>query len=349
MDIHQAIAHIVDGQDLDADQMTSVMRTIMTGGATDAQIAALLVALRMKGETTTEITAAATVMQELATAVDLSGLDHAIDIVGTGGDASGSFNISTTSMFVAAAAGCQVAKHGNRAVSSRSGSADVLEAAGIRLDLTPAQVYDCVRQCGVGFMFAPAHHQAMKHAITPRRDIKIRTLFNILGPLTNPARVKRQILGVFSPILLKPLAEVLQRLGVTRALVINARDGLDEISINSRTEIIECDHQKTHHYDIGPEDFGLQRASLDLIRVETAADSFAMMQSVLKNRPGPWRDIVQMNAGAAIYIAGRSKTLHEGIAVADQCIADGSAWQRFEKLRTITQTFASSSSNEEKH
>ena len=218
MDIKKAIARVIEGHDLAADDMTSVMQAIMTGGATSAQIAGFLVALRLKGESVSEIAAAAGVMRELAAGVDISGLAHAVDIVGTGGDASGTFNVSTTSMFVAAAAGCHVAKHGNRSVSSNSGSADVLEVAGVRLDLTPEQVARCVREVGVGFMFAPAHHGAMKHAIGPRRELAMRSIFNIMGPLTNPAGAQCQLVGVYSPQLTELAADVLGKVGAQRAL-----------------------------------------------------------------------------------------------------------------------------------
>ncbi len=243
--------------------MTAVMRSIMTGGATPAQIGGFLVGLRMKGETVNEIAAAAGVMRELAQGVDISGLAHTVDIVGTGGDASGTFNVSTASMFVAAAAGCHVAKHGNRSVSSKSGSADALETAGLRLDLSPQQVAQCVREVGVGFMFAPGHHSAMKHAIGPRKEMAVRTMFNVLGPLTNPAGVPNQLLGVFSDDLLEPLAEVLRKLGSRHVMVVHSRDGLDEISIGDKTEVAELKDGQVHRFSIQPEDFGMQRSSLD--------------------------------------------------------------------------------------
>jgi len=337
MEIKQAIARVIDGHDLDAADMSAVMQAIMTGAATPAQIAGFLVALRLKGETVTEIAAAAGVMRALAAGVDISGLAHAVDIVGTGGDASGTFNVSTTSMFVAAAAGCHVAKHGNRSVSSKSGSADVLEAAGIRLDLTPEQVARCVREVGVGFMFAPTHHGAMKHAIGPRRELGVRTIFNVLGPLTNPARVPNQLLGVFSAELLEPLAEVLQRLGSRHVLVVHARDGLDEISITERTDVAELKDGVIERYSIAPEDFGLARASLDANRVDGPAQSLALLHGVLDDQPGPARDIVLLNAGAAIYAAGVADSLAAGIQRADQAIAGGQARQRFEALLALTQ------------
>lgn len=340
MEIKQAIAQVIGHGDLSEEQMTSVMRLIMTGGATPAQIGGFLVGLRMKGETVTEITAAARVMRELASGVDLGDLPHRVDIVGTGGDTSGTFNISTASIFVAAAAGCHVAKHGNRSVSSKSGSADVLEAAGVRLDLKPDQVAECVRRVGVGFMFAPAHHAAMKHAIGPRREMGVRTLFNVLGPLTNPAGVPAQLLGVFDVELLTPLAEVLQRLGSRHVLVVHSRDGLDEISLSDRTEVAELKDSLIRRYSIQPEDFGLRRAPLDAIRVPGPVESLALIRGVLEDQPGPARDIVTLNAGAAIYAAGRASSLAEGVTLADQVIADGSARKRLDQLIILTQSFA---------
>ncbi|MFP4061454.1 MAG: anthranilate phosphoribosyltransferase [Halochromatium sp.] len=338
MTMKQAIAQVVDGHDLDEETMTAAMDAIMTGQATPAQVAGFLVALRLKGETVTEIAAAARVMRGLATGVDLAGLAPTVDIVGTGGDASGTFNISTTSIFVAAAAGCHVAKHGNRSVSSKSGAADVLEAAGLRLDLSPEQVARCVREVGVGFMFAPAHHGAMKHAVGPRRELGIRTLFNVLGPLTNPAGVRHQVLGVFSETLLMPLAEVLQRLGSTHVLVVHARDGLDEISVAERTEIAELKDGAISRYSLAPEDVGLSRSSLDTIRVEDPAQSLALLLDVLDNRPGAARDIVVLNAGAAIYAADVADSLADGVRLAAAAIASGAARQRFDALIALAKT-----------
>jgi len=302
MDIKHAIARLVDGEDLDSATMTGAMDAMMSGVATPAQVAGFLVALRLKGETVTEITAAAQVMRSLASGVSLGTFPNAIDIVGTGGDASGTFNISTTSIFVAAAAGCHVAKHGNRSVSSKSGAADVLEAAGLRLDLSPEQVARCVAEVGVGFMFAPAHHGAMKHAIGPRRELGIRSIFNVLGPLTNPAGVRHQVLGVFSDDLLLPLAEVLQRLGSKHVLVAHARDGLDEISIAERTDIAELKDGVISRFSIAPEEFGLNRTPLDSIRVEDPAQSLTLLLGVLDNQPGPARDIVVLNAGRSTQL-----------------------------------------------
>lgn len=339
MDIKQAIGRVLERRDLDADEMTAVMRQIMTGGATPAQIGGFLVGLRMKGESVAEIAAAAGVMRELASGVDVSDFEHTVDIVGTGGDASATFNISTASMFVAAAAGCHVAKHGNRSVSSKSGSADALETAGLRLDLTPEQVARCVRDVGVGFMFAPGHHIAMKHAIGPRKEMAVRTMFNVLGPLTNPAGVPNQLLGVFSDDLLEPMAEVLRRLGSRHVMVVHSRDGLDEISIGDKTEVAELRDGQVRRFAIQPEDFGVTRSAIDTIRVEGPEDSVKAIIGVLDNGPGPARDIVMLNAGAAIYVAGLAASLKDGIAKADEAIASGEARNRLDRLVVLTQSF----------
>ncbi|MEJ2455814.1 MAG: anthranilate phosphoribosyltransferase [Candidatus Thiodiazotropha sp.] len=339
MDMQQAINKVLARQDLTGEEMTSVMQTIMTGGATPAQVGGFLVGLRMKGETVSEIAAAASVMRELASGVAIGDLANTVDIVGTGGDASGTFNVSTASMFVAAAAGCHVAKHGNRSVSSKSGSADALEAAGIRLDLTPQQVEQCVREVGVGFMFAPGHHSAMKHAIGPRREMGVRTIFNVLGPLTNPAGVPNLVLGVFSSELLEPMAEVLQRLGSRHVMVVHSRDGLDEISIGDTTDVAELKDGQIRRYSIRPEDFGLERVALETLLVEDSAQSLEIIRGVLEDRPGPARDIVVLNAGAGIYCAGLADTLKAGIEKADRAIASGEARNRLDRLVVLTQSF----------
>lgn len=343
MEIQHAIARLIAREDLSPAAMTAVMHSIMTGAATPAQIAAFLVALRMKGETPTEIAAAAGVMRALATTVDLSSFEYAVDIVGTGGDGAGTFNISTASMFVAAAAGCQVAKHGNRSVSSRSGSADVLEAAGVHLELTPAQVSQCVRELGVGFMFAPAYHSAMKHASAPRREIGVRTLFNILGPLTNPARVRRQVLGVFTDTLLLPLAEALRQLGSVHALVVHGREGLDEIGLGARTAVAELRAGQITCYDIGPEDFGLTPAPRAALQVDSPAASLTVLRNVLGGASGPARDVVALNAGAAIYVAGRAATLAAGVECALNVLNSGAALRRFDALIALTQRLSAAS------
>lgn len=339
MEIQQAIARVLERHDLNGEEMASVMRTIMTGGATPAQIGGFLVGLRMKGEAVSEIAAAATVMRELASGVDIGGLDHAVDIVGTGGDASGTFNVSTASMFVAAAAGCHVAKHGNRSVSSKSGSADALETAGLRLDISPEQVAQCVREAGVGFMFAPGHHSAMKHAIGPRREMGVRTIFNVLGPLTNPAGVPNMVMGVFSDELLETMAEVLRKLGARHVLVVYSADGLDEISVGDKTEVAELKDGSVRRFAIQPEDFGMQRKSLDAIQAEGPEQSVKIIHDVLDDVPGAARDIVVLNAGAAIYVAGLAATLKEGVQAADKAIASGEARKRLDRLVVLTQSF----------
>lgn len=339
MDIKQAINKVINHQDLSSDEMTDVMQAIMTGGATPAQIGGFLVGLRMKGETVSEIAAAASVMRELASGVKISGLPHTVDIVGTGGDASGTFNVSTASMFVAAAAGCHVAKHGNRSVSSKSGSADALEAAGVRLDLSPEQVERCVREIGVGFMFAPAHHSAMKHAIGPRKEMAVRTIFNVLGPLTNPAGVPNQLLGVFSEELLEPIAEVLQRLGSRHVMVVHSRDGLDEISIGEKTEVAELKDGRLRRFSIRPEDFGVRRTPISEITADGAGQSLEIIRSVLEDHAGPARDIVMLNAGAAIYTAGLADSLKAGVKKADAAISSGEARNRLDRLVIMTQSF----------
>lgn len=340
MEMQQAISQVLARQNLSAKQMTSIMQTIMTGGATAAQIGGFLIGLRMKGETVAEITSAAGVMRELATKVAAKG-DHLVDTCGTGGDSSGSFNISTASAFVTAAAGAQVAKHGNRSISSKSGSADVLEAAGVRLDLTPEQVAQCVEKVGVGFMFAPAHHSAMKHAIGPRKEMGARTIFNVLGPLTNPAGAPNQLLGVFSEELLEPLANVLQKLGSRHVLVVHARDGLDEISIGEATEVAELKDGQIRRYSITPEQFGMTRTAIEAIKAEDAEDSLAIIRALLEDQAGPARDIVCLNAGAAIYVAGLADTLADGIKRADEVITSGEARNRLDQLVILSQSFDS--------
>jgi len=331
MDITTAIANVVEQRDLTAADMEAVMRAIMTGQATPAQIGGFLVGLRMKGETVDEIAAAARVMRQLATRVEVDG-PHLVDTCGTGGDGASTFNISTASAIVAAAAGARVAKHGNRSVSSSSGSADVLEAAGVKLDLSPAQVAACIDRVGVGFLFAPQHHSAMKHAIGPRKEMRVRTLFNLLGPLTNPAGAPNQVLGVFSPDWVEPLAEVLKQLGSEHVLVVHAEDGLDEISIAAATRVAELSNGEISVYTISPEDFGLQRAELAAIAVDDAAQSLAMINSVFEDQPGPARDIVRLNAGAAIYAAGLTSSLADGVALAGEVIASGKAAETFQAL-----------------
>jgi anthranilate phosphoribosyltransferase len=335
MDMQTAIRAVTERHDLDSEAMRSVMRLIMTGQATPAQVGGFLVGLRMKGETIDEIAAAASVMRELATHVEVNG-PHLVDTCGTGGDGASTFNISTTSALVTAAAGCRVAKHGNRSVSSRSGSADVLEAAGVRLDLTPSQVVACIERVGVGFLFAPRHHGAMKHAIGPRREMGIRTVFNLLGPLTNPAGAPNQVLGVFSDEWLEPLAHVLKQLGSEHVLVVHAEDGLDEISIAAPTRVAELNDGVISIYTIAPEDFDLPRAGLAVLAVEDAGQSLAMIRRVLENESGPARDIVMLNAGAAIYAAGVVATLADGVARAREVLRNGRARETLEALIRVS-------------
>ncbi|MGI9229137.1 MAG: anthranilate phosphoribosyltransferase [Gammaproteobacteria bacterium] len=337
MNIQQAIAQVVEREDLNEAQMQTVMRDIMSGSATEAQIAGFLIALRMKGETVAEIAAAATVMRDFAEQVDIEH-EHLVDIVGTGGDGSHTFNISTTAAFVIAAAGGQVAKHNNRSVSSRSGSADVLELAGVKMGLQPNNVAHCIRETGVGFMFAPAHHPAMRHAITPRRELATRSIFNLLGPLTNPARVRRQLVGVYDRQLTRPIAEVLQRLGSVHALVVCSDDGMDEISISANTQVAELRDDSIDEYQIKPAQFGLQAADKGALVVESAEQSYAVMQSVLNNEPGPCRDAVVLNAGAAIYVAGIATDIKAGVALAEAALADGGAGDRLQRLVELSNT-----------
>ncbi|MBT3334758.1 MAG: anthranilate phosphoribosyltransferase [Methylococcales bacterium] len=335
MDMPKALNLLLDGQDLNPDQMHAVMHLIMTGKATPAQIAGFLIALRLKGETVSEIAAAANVMRELATPVTITG-QHVIDTCGTGGDGANTFNISTTVAFVVAAAGGQVAKHGNRSVSSRSGSADVLEAAGVNLDLSAEQVSQCVNTIGVGFLFAPKHHSAMKHTIGPRKEMAVRTIFNLLGPLSNPAGAKNQLIGVFSEQWVEPLAQVLHKLGSEHVLIVNAEDGLDEISINSATTVAELQNGSVRTYSITPEQFGFQRAPLSTLAVDSIQSSLDTLKKVLRGEPGPAKDIVCLNAGAAIYAANLTDTLDSGIQKAQHIIDNGVAFEKLEQLCLIS-------------
>ena len=340
MDMPSAIRAVTEGKDLTAEQMRAVMRAIMTGQATPAQIGGFLIGLRMKGETVEEIAAAAEVMRELATRVGVSG-PHLVDTCGTGGDGAATFNISTASAFVVAAAGGKVAKHGNRSVSSKSGSADLLEAAGVSLDLTAEQVAQCVNDIGVGFMFAPKHHGAMKHAIGPRKEMGVRTIFNVLGPLTNPAGAPNQVLGVFSDDWLEPLAQVLAKLGSEHVLVVYAEDGLDEISIGAATHVAELNNSKVSTYTIKPEDFGVRRGVIADIVVGSVKESLRMVESALSNEPGPARDIVALNAGAAIYAADLAPTLKAGVEKAQTTIASGAAREKLNALVALSKKLSS--------
>jgi len=335
MDMPKALTILLQGQDLKSEQMHTIMHLIMSGKATPSQIAGFLIALRLKGETVDEITAAAEVMRELANPVTITG-QHVIDTCGTGGDGANTFNISTTVAFVVAAAGGQVAKHGNRSVSSRSGSADVLEAAGVNLDLSAEQVSQCVNTVGIGFLFAPKHHSAMKHTIGPRKEMAVRTIFNLLGPLSNPAGAKNQLIGVFSEQWVEPLAQVLQKLGSEHVLIVNAEDGLDEISINSATTVAELQNGSIRTYSITPEQFGFQRAPLSTLAVDGIQSSLNILKGVLQGEPGPAKDIVCLNAGAAIYAANLTDSLESGIQKAQHNLDNGLAFEKLEQLRQIS-------------
>lgn len=326
---------LVSGLDLSGAEAEAAMRAIMAGEATSAQIAAFLVALRMKGETAEEIGAAARVMRSLMTPVELP-TEHLTDIVGTGGDHASTFNVSTAASFVAAVGGARIAKHGNRSVSSKSGSADLLEAAGARLDLDPPSVRSCVEQLGIGFMFAPMHHGAMKHAAPVRRELGMRTLFNLLGPLTNPARAPHQVLGVFDRRWLEALARVLGELGSRHVLVVHALDGLDELSIAAPSQIAELKDGEVRVYSIAPEDFGIERQAIDSLRVGSPTESLAIVRQVLGGAAGAASDFVALNAGAALYASDRCGTLAEGVAQAQQILASGAALTRLEQYVALT-------------
>lgn len=343
MDIKQALAALVELQNLSREDMAAVMRQVMSGEASEAQIGALLVALRMKGETTDEVAGAAEVMRELATPVAVDG-DHLVDLVGTGGDGANLFNVSTASTFVVAAGGARVAKHGNRSVSSTSGASDVLAELGVPLDLSPEQVARAVESVGMGFMFAPAHHSAMKYAIGPRRDLGMRTVFNILGPLTNPAGVKRQLVGVYDPELCEPLAEVFKALGSVHTMVVHAEDGLDEISIAAPTTVAELRGGVISCYTLCPEDLGLERRSLDGLSVDSAAASAALIRAALggadEEAASKAADMIAINAGATLYVSGIAATLADGVALAGDLIASGQAAQKCQEFIDFTQLMA---------
>jgi anthranilate phosphoribosyltransferase len=338
MDIKSALKAVTENRDLTMDEMSSVMRSIMTGKATPAQIGGFLIGLRMKGETVEEIAAGAKIMRELVTPVSVD-RQHVVDIVGTGGDCMNTFNISTTSAIVVAAAGGAVAKHGNRSVSSQSGSADVLEALGVKISLTPEQVAECIHQIGIGFMFAPLHHSAMKHAIGPRREMGVRTVFNLLGPLTNPANAPCQVVGVFSQAWVEPVAQVLQRLGSQHVLVVHSEDGLDEISIAAPTNISELHNGVITSYTVTPEKLGVESADLSQIQVHSVDESVAMVHSVLDNQANPARDAVVLNAGAGIYAADLTNSFAEGITKAQTALSSGAAREKLIAWRKLSISF----------
>jgi anthranilate phosphoribosyltransferase len=324
VDIKDAIGNIVAHKHLSAEAMQAVMRQIMTGGATPTQIGGFLAGLRAKGETVEEISAAARVMRELAMPVKVSP-ERLVDTCGTGGDGRRIFNVSTAAAFVVAAAGGRVAKHGNRSMSSKSGSADLLEAMGVPLELPPERVAECIDRVGLGFMFAPAHHPAARYAAAPRRELGTRTLFNLLGPLTNPANAPNQLLGVFAARWVEPIANVLQTLGSEHVLVVHSDDGLDEISLAAPTQVSELKGGEVRSYKIGPEDFGIPVQALDSLEVDGPEASLALVKQALAGTPGPARDMLVLNAGAALYAANVAASLKEGVERARAAIVDGAA------------------------
>ncbi len=329
----EALARIIEHREIFHDEMLSLMRQIMTGEMSPVMIAALITGLRVKKETIGEIAAAATVMREFATKAPVTDRAHLVDTCGTGGDSALTFNISTAAAFVASAAGARVAKHGGRSVSSKSGSADVLEALGVNINLTPEQVARCIDQVGLGFMFAPNYHGAMKYAAPVRRELGIRTLFNILGPLTNPAGAANQVMGVFHPDLVGIQARVLERLGARHVMVVHGREGLDEISISGETLVGELRDGEVREYTVHPSQFGLDVHDLSTIQVTTMEESRDRVLKVLDNVPGPERDIVMLNAGAAIYVSGMADSLADGVTKAREALANGSAKAKLDALK----------------
>lgn len=338
MNIKKIIEQLIDSQPLSTQQMQQVIHSCMTGKLSDAQIAAFLVLMRAKGETVEELTAAATIMRQLAHPIDLG--NNLVDIVGTGGDGKNTFNVSTISSFVVAAAGINVAKHGNRASSSQSGSADLLANAGFILNLSDAALRECMQQCNIAFLFGPHFHQAMQHTRNARQQLGIRTLFNLLGPLVNPANVKKQVVGVFSKQWLEPVANVLANLGSEHALVVHSHDGLDEISIAACTDVVEYYAGEFKQWTINPSDYGCSHPNLDDIIIETPAQSLAIAEKVFSGAPGPARDIVLLNSAAAIYCAGPRRNFAEAVQKAVIAIDSGLAGQRFNQLKMLTQTLA---------
>jgi anthranilate phosphoribosyltransferase len=337
----EALVRTIEHREIFHDEMLALMRRIMGGEMSAPMMAALLLGLRVKKETIGEITAAAQVMREFSTKVEVADRRHLVDIVGTGGDGSHTFNISTCSMFVAAACGARVSKHGNRGVSSKSGSADVLEAMGVPLTLKPADIARSIEETGIGFMFAPNHHPAMKNVAPVRRELGVRTIFNILGPLTNPADAPNILMGVFHPDLVGIQVRALQRLGAEHAVVVYGRDGMDEVSLGAATLVGEFHNGEIREYEIHPEDFGLTMASNRTLKVQTPAESLALVRSVLGNESGPARDIVVLNAGVALYAANLATTMAEGIAMARDAVASGRAAAKMDQFVAATQRLAS--------
>jgi len=336
-----ALTRTIEHREIFHDEMLSLVRRIMSGEMSPVMMAALLIGLRVKKETIGEITAAAQVMREFSTKVEVADRTHLVDIVGTGGDGSHTFNISTCSMFVAAAAGARISKHGNRSVSSKSGSADVLELMGMPLGLSPQAIARCIADTGIGFMFAPNHHPAMKNVAPVRKELGVRTIFNILGPLTNPADAPNILMGVFHPDLVGIQVRALQRLGAEHAVVVYGRDGMDEVSLGAATMVGEVKEGAIHEYEIHPEDFGLTMASNRAFKVETPEQSRAMLQAVLENEPGPARDIVVLNAGVALYAANVAASMADGITLARDAVASGKALAKLHQFVARTKELAS--------
>jgi anthranilate phosphoribosyltransferase len=337
----EALQRTIEHREIFHDEMLKIMRLIMSGELSPVMTAALITGLRVKKETIGEITAAAQVMREFSTKVNVADKTHLVDIVGTGGDGSHTFNISTCSMFVAAAAGAKVSKHGGRSVSSKSGSADVLEALGLNINLPPDAIAKCIEQTGIGFMFAPNHHPAMKNVAPIRKELGVRTIFNILGPLTNPASAPNILMGVFHPDLVGIQIRALQRLGAEHALVVYGRDGMDEVSLGAATIVGELKNGEIREYEIHPEDFGLAMASNRTLKVETPQESLAMMRQVLDDQPGAPRDIVLLNAGAALYAANVVKDIRAGIDRARETVSSGAAKAKLEQLVKVSKSLAS--------
>jgi anthranilate phosphoribosyltransferase len=336
----EALTRVIEHREIFHDEMLALMRRIMSGEMSPVMTAALLTGLRVKKETIGEITAAAQVMREFSTKVEVADRSHLVDIVGTGGDGTHTFNISTCSMFVAAACGARVSKHGNRSVSSKSGSADVLEALGAALTLSPESIARCIADTGIGFMFAPNHHPAMKNVASVRKELGVRTIFNILGPLTNPADAPNILMGVFHPDLVGIQVRALQRLGTEHAIVVYGRDGMDEVSLGAATLVGEYKSGAVSEYEIHPEDFGLTMASNRTLKVESPQASQALVRSVLDNEPGPARDIVLLNAGVALYAANVATTMIEGIAMAREAVASGKALAKMHQFIARTRELA---------
>jgi anthranilate phosphoribosyltransferase len=335
----EALQRTIEHREIFHDEMLHLMRQIMSGDMSPVMMAALITGLRVKKETIGEITAAAQVMREFSTKVEVKDTKHLVDIVGTGGDGSHTFNISTCSMFVAAAAGAKVSKHGGRSVSSKSGSADVLEALGLNINLSPEAIAQCIAKHGLGFMFAPNHHPAMKNVAPVRRELGIKTIFNILGPLTNPAGAPNILMGVFHADLVGIQIRALQRLGAEHALVVYGRDGLDEVSLGAATLVGELKDGHITEYEIHPEDFGMVMSSNRALKVDTAEDSKAVLLSVLNNQSGPAKDIVLLNAGVALYAANVAATMQEGIVLAQKAIESGAAKAKLDALVLLSHTF----------